>query len=73
MDGEDIANTTRLIEELCSIDQRSETFRYPEDREGHPSVSGEIELERVRGVVDKISLLLECISTAVSVNHGDAF
>jgi hypothetical protein len=73
IDAEEIKQTTRLIDEFCRTDQTSETFRYPEDKEGYPSLSGDIELERIREVVGKISLLLECISTDLSVNHGDAF
>jgi hypothetical protein len=73
LDAEEIRQTTRLIDEFCRTDHTAETFRYPEDKEGYPSLSGDIELERVREVVGKISLLLECLSTDLSVNHGDAF
>ncbi len=58
-DAEEVKQTTRLIEEFCRADGTSETFRYPEDKEGYPSLSGEIELEKLREVVGKISLLLD--------------
>lgn len=73
LDAEEIRHTTRLIDEFCRTDHTSETFRYPEDKEGYPSLTGDIELERIRDVVGKISLLLECIRIDLSVSHGDAF
>lgn len=73
IDTDEVKHTTRLIDEFCRIDQTSEAFRYPEDKEGYPSLAGDIELGRIREIVGKISRLLECVSTDVSVNHEDAF
>jgi len=70
--AEEVAQTTRLFDELCRVDPTSQAFRYPEDHQGNPSLSGvgEIELERIHDVVEKISLLLDCISTELSTLEG---
>ena len=73
VDAEEARQTTRLIDEFCHADPTSEAFRYPEDKEGYPSLSRDIELQRISEVVGKISLLLDCIGTDLSVNRGDAF
>src|SRR6267378_3012323 len=64
----EVQQTTRLLDEFCRVDLKSETFRYPEDQEGNPWSWGlnEIVADRVQEVVDKISLLLDCISTELS-------
>ena len=73
--AEEVEQTTRLIHEFCRADPTSETFRYPEDKQGNPSLSGvgDVDLERVREVVGKISLLLDCISTDLSMQEHNAF
>jgi hypothetical protein len=68
VDAPEIKHTTRLMNEFCRIDATSQTFRYPEDKNGCPSLLCDIELQTIREVVEKISLLLECISTDLSVS-----
>lgn len=65
--AQEVQQTTRLIDEFCRADPTSEVFRYPEDKKGNPSLTclGEVDLNRIGEVVGKISLLLECISTAM--------
>lgn len=62
---DEMQQTTRLLDEFCRADPTSQAFRYPEDTKGIHSESGvvEVSLDRVREVVGKISLLLDCIST----------
>jgi len=70
-DTEEVQQTTRLLDEFCRVDRWSDTFRYPEDTDGRPSLSGvgEIDLGNIRDVVDKLSLLLDCISTDLSTRE----
>ena len=51
----------RLIEEFCQVDPTSMAFRYPEDRDGNPSLPGikHINLRNVKAVIGKISLVLD--------------
>ncbi len=50
----------RLIKEFCQADPTSTAFRYPEDREGKPSLPGvrHISLTNVRDVIAKIAVIL---------------
>ena len=54
---------TRLIEEFCRVDPTSTAFRYPEDRDGKPSLSPpvirHVNLRNIREVMDKISGILD--------------
>jgi hypothetical protein len=70
-DSDEVQNITRLLEEFSRVDPKSDTFRYPEDTSGRPSLSGvgEINLARIRDVVDRISLFLDCISTDLSTKE----
>jgi hypothetical protein len=69
--SEEVQQTTRLIDQFSRVDPMSETFRYPEDKVGNPSFVeiGQIDLDRVRAVVGKISVLVECISTELSTDE----
>ncbi len=51
----------RLIGEFSGVDPTSMAFRYPEDKEGNPSLAGigNINLRNVREVVAKISVILD--------------
>jgi len=71
--ADEVKQTTTLIDEFCRADATSEAFRYPEDKEGYPTLSGEIDLDRLREVISKVSLLLDCISTDISVRDRDTF
>lgn len=50
----------RLISEFSQVDPTSMAFRYPEDKEGNPSLPGitQINLRNVRDVIGKIASLL---------------
>jgi hypothetical protein len=50
----------RLIGDFSRVDPTSTAFRYPEDREGNPSLHGlsHINLRNVRDVIAKMSILL---------------
>ena len=54
-------NIGRLIDEFCDIDPTSMAFRYPEDREGSPSLPGiaHINLRNVKEVMAKIAIILD--------------
>lgn len=51
----------RLIDEFCDADPISMAFRYPEDREGRPSLLGiaHINLQNVKEVIAKIAIILD--------------
>lgn len=51
----------RLIQEFSDVDPISIAFRYPEDRDGNPSLPGisEINLRNVKEVIGKISIILD--------------
>ncbi|HEX20244.1 MAG TPA: hypothetical protein ENG78_05435 [Acidiferrobacteraceae bacterium] len=51
----------RLINEFCQVDPTSMAFRYPEDRDGNPSLPGisHINLRNVKAVIAKISIILD--------------
>src|SRR5713226_2193184 len=73
-DNEEMQHTTRLMAEFCKVDPTSEAFRYPENRDGNPPrFDVDIDLSRVKDVVGKISLLVDCISTHISTLENDAF
>jgi len=57
----------RLIDEFCAIDPISQAFRYPEDKQGNPSLPNmnDINVVNVRDVVSKMALLLECVDAMV--------
>ena len=57
---EKLKEAGRLIDEFASIDPTSQAFRYPEDRDGKPSLPGlaTINLRNVREVIEKIATML---------------
>jgi hypothetical protein len=72
--NEDIRQTTRLMEEFCKIDPKSEAFRYPEDKSGNtPVIDAEMVLSTVKTIIGKMSLLLDCMSTHISTLEHDDF
>lgn len=56
----EIEQINRLISEFYSVDPKSTAFRYPEDKEGKPSLPGitHINIMNVRDVISKISVIL---------------
>jgi hypothetical protein len=56
----EIEQINRLISEFYSVDPKSTAFRYPEDKEGKPSLPGitHIDIMNVRNVIGKISVIL---------------
>jgi hypothetical protein len=66
-DGEALKEVGRLIEEFTQVDPLSMAFRYPEDKDGNPSLPGMsyINLRNVSEVINKISVLLEGAGTMV--------
>jgi hypothetical protein len=72
-DNDEIQHTTRLIEEFCKVDPKSAlAFRYPEDGI-LPEGVVEIDLSKVKEVVGKIALLLDCIGEVIRVREYDTF
>lgn len=59
----------RLIGEFSEVDPTSMAFRYPEDRQGNPSLPGitNINLRNVKEVIGKIAIILDGASTQVDV------
>ena len=51
----------RLIREFAQVDPFSMAFRYPEDKDGNPSLPGirHINVRNVRDVIGKISVILD--------------
>ena len=58
---EAIRHIKRLIDEFCTVDPLATAFRYPEDREGNPSLPGmsTVNLRNVKEVIGKISIILD--------------
>lgn len=56
----EIKEIGRLLEEFCKVDPTSEAFRYPEDKNGHPSLPGirHINIRNISEVINKISVIL---------------
>ncbi len=59
----------RLIDEFSKVDPTSMAFRYPEDRDGNPSLPGisNINLRNVKEVIGKIAIILDGASTQIDV------
>lgn len=55
-----LAEVRRLIGEFSAVDPTSMAFRYPEDKNGNPSLPGltHINLRNVRDVIEKVNTLL---------------
>ena len=58
---EEMRQIGRLIDEFCQVDPTSIAFRYPEDKDGSPSLPGirHINLRNVAEVTNKISAILD--------------
>lgn len=58
---EAIKEINRLISEFCAVDPKATAFRYPEDKDGNPSLPGvkRINIRNVYDVIEKISVILE--------------
>lgn len=58
---EELKQIRRLISDFCSVDPKSTAFRYPEDKDGKPSLPGikHINLRNTYDVMEKISVILE--------------
>lgn len=56
----ELKQITRLINEFSDVDKESMAFRYPEGKNGNPSLPGvhHINLRNVREVIGKISIIL---------------
>jgi hypothetical protein len=56
-----LTEIARLVQEFSNVDPISTAFRYPEDREGAPSLPGisHINLRNVKEVIGKISIILD--------------
>ena len=61
-------NIGRLIEEFAQVDPLSQSFRYPEGKDGKPTLPGltHINLRNVREVIGKISVLLDGADAMIS-------
>lgn len=64
----ELMNITRLIREFSAVDPFSMAFRYPEGKDGEPSLPGtrQINLNNVRDVIGKIAFVLGGASDQVS-------
>ena len=64
---EEIEQINRLIAEFCRVDPKSTAFRYPEDREGKPSLPGikHVNIRNVADVIEKISAILESANAVI--------
>lgn len=61
-DSEDaIKEIGRLLTEFCTIDPKSEAFRYPEKQDGSPAMPEirHINLRNVREIIGKIAVILD--------------
>lgn len=58
----------RLMEEFAQVDPLSMSFRYPEDKDGNPTLPGltNINIRNVREVIGKISVILEGAGAMIS-------
>lgn len=52
---------SRLLNELCQIDPLSISFRYPEDKDGDPTLPtlGQVNIRNIAVVVNKIATILD--------------
>jgi hypothetical protein len=69
--AEEMDALEKCIEELCLLDAKSMSFRYPVDKDGKPTLLGLdcVDLENLKTVMDRISSLLDASSDAL----GDMF
>ncbi len=71
---DEVQETTRLFQELSVVDPAADAFRFPEDKRGNASLAGvlDVDLSRVRDIVEKMSFFLDCIDTSITAER-DAF
>jgi hypothetical protein len=64
----ELKEIARLIAEFSAVDPTSMAFRYPQDKDGNPSLPGmsHINLRNVREVIGKISIILTGASIQLS-------
>jgi hypothetical protein len=57
----------KCVEELCQLDAKSMSFRYPVDKEGQPTLLGlqRVDLVNLKSVMDRISSFLDASSDAL--------
>lgn len=65
---EEIKQIGRLISEFSKVDPMSFAFRYPEDKEGKPSLPGmdHINIINIRDVIGKIAVILNGADSLIS-------
>ncbi len=70
--GDEMDQIERLIGEFCAVDPLSQAFRYPEYKDGNPSLPNisYINVVNMRDVVGKIALLLDCVDAAIHANQS---
>ncbi len=58
---EELKNIGRLIADFCTVDPTSMAFRYPENKDGKPSLPGirHINLRNIKEVIGKIAAILD--------------
>jgi hypothetical protein len=71
---DEVRETSRLFEELSSLDPSADAFRFPESKSGalSPASGLDIDVSRVREIVEKLSFFLDCIDTSITAER-DAF
>jgi len=71
---DEIRETTRLFQELSSVDPAADAFRFPENKSGaiSPASTVDVNLSSVRDIVEKLSFFLDCIDTSITAAR-DAF
>jgi hypothetical protein len=72
---EQVRQTGRIIRDFNKVDPQSDGFRYPENKQGEQTLQGirYINIENVREVVERLSIILDGARTQISVyqDHKD--
>jgi hypothetical protein len=57
----------KCIDELCSFDAESMSFRYPQTKSGQPTLPGldRVDLENLKNVMDRVGSFLDCAGDAL--------
>jgi hypothetical protein len=65
---EEIKQINRLISEFCSVDPKATAFRYPEDKDGNPSLPSikHVNIRNVYDVIEKISVIFKGADAQIS-------
>jgi len=67
--GDDFEAVDEIIAQFCAVDPKSETFRYPTDRQGNRSIPEELHVLNVRhlrDVIDRVASFFDGVSMAFS-------